>query len=126
MKTVSLAFAAMFIAGAAFAEAHNVVINTGDTEAGTVLTDGDGMTLYVFDNDTPGVSNCNGDCAVNWPPLAAAEGATPQDKFGIITRADGSRQWAYDGAPLYLWINDSAPGDITGDGVRGIWHLARP
>ena len=41
-----------------------------------VLTNSDGMTLYVFDKDAAGAgkSACNGDCAVNWPPLMAAAG----------------------------------------------------
>ncbi|MCG3266895.1 hypothetical protein [Yoonia sp. I 8.24] len=91
-----------------------------------ILTNADGMSLYTFDPDTTTTSACNGGCAVNWPPLAAAADATASDAFTVITRDDGSMQWAYDGQPLYLWVNDRAPGDITGDGVGGNWHLARP
>jgi len=110
---------------ASAAMAENV-IQTGDTSAGKVLTDGAGMTLYTFDKDTSAVSNCNGDCSVKWPPLEAKANARPTDEFGIIIRADGSRQWAYKGEALYTWIKDQAPGDITGDGVKGVWHLAKP
>mgnify|MGYP003122583104 CR=1 FL=1 len=113
----------MLGAGAAMAEN---VIQTGKTSAGKVLTDSAGMTLYTFDNDTAAVSNCNGDCAVKWPPLEAKANARPTDKFGIIIRADGSRQWAYKGEALYTWFKDEKPGDITGDGVKGVWHLAKP
>jgi predicted lipoprotein with Yx(FWY)xxD motif len=42
----------------------------------------------------------------------------------IVARADGSKQWAYDGKPFYLWMNDKKPGDVTGDGVNG-FHLAK-
>ncbi len=102
------------------------VIETGDSSVGKILTDGSGMTLYTFDKDTAAVSNCNGDCAVNWPPLEAKANALPSENFGIIIRADGSRQWAYKGEALYTWIKDSQAGDITGDGVKGVWHVAKP
>ena len=87
---------------------------------------GNGMTLYVFDRDEPGKSNCYNDCADSWPPFFAAAGATSPGKgLSIIQRADGSRQWAKDGRPLYFWIGDTQPGDTTGDGVGGVWHIAR-
>ncbi len=37
-----------------------------------VLVNPAGMTLYTFDKDAGGKSVCNGPCAANWPPLAAA------------------------------------------------------
>jgi len=40
----------------------------------------------------------------------------PMGNYSIITRDDGSKQWAYKGRPLYNWKNDKKPGDITGDG----------
>ena len=90
-----------------------------------VLADAKGMTLYTFAKDTKGASNCNDGCAKNWPPLAAAADAKPMGEWTVITRADGSRQWAYKGMPLYLWVKDSKPGDATGDGV-GAWAAAVP
>ncbi|HEY0918239.1 hypothetical protein [Devosia sp.] len=89
-----------------------------------VLTDANGMTLYTYDKDTAGVSNCYDQCAVNWPPLFAAEGAAAEGAFTIVTRTDGTKMWAYDGMPLYLWVKDTKPGDTTGDGVGGVWHTA--
>ncbi len=126
MSRTSLFLAAglgLLLAGATQAAS---VINTGDSAAGKVLVDGKGMTLYTFDKDHPAVSNCYDDCAANWPPLAASSGARPQGEFGIVLRADGSRQWTYRGQPLYTWVKDAAPGDITGDGVKGVWHIAKP
>lgn len=85
-----------------------------------------GMTLYIFDKDVPGRSNCYGDCAENWPPYAASANAKASGNgFSIIKRTDGTRQWAKDSAPLYLWVGDSVAGDTTGDGVGGVWHIAR-
>ena len=97
-----------------------------DTPQGAILTNEVGMSLYVFDKDTQGVSNCNSQCADNWPPLAAATDDQADGDYGIVTRADGSLQWSYKGQPLYLWVKDKAAGDTTGDGVKNVWHLARP
>lgn len=113
-------------AGAALADGHVLPINAGNTKAGTVLIDAKGMSLYTFDKDSAGTSNCNGGCAKSWPPVLASDKAHDEGAFSVITRADGSRQWAFNGAPLYGWQGDRKPGDVTGDGVGGTWHLARP
>lgn len=93
-----------------------------------VLVGPNGMTLYTFDKDAAGSgkSVCNGPCATNWPPLAVAAGDSAQGDFSIITRDDGSKQWAVKGKPLYFWIKDSKPGDKTGDGINSVWHVAKP
>jgi predicted lipoprotein with Yx(FWY)xxD motif len=94
--------------------------------ATSVVKAANGMSLYTFDNDAPNRSNCNGDCAESWPPYAASAGTKASGKgMSIIERKDGSLQWAKDGAPLYFWVGDSEPGDTTGDGVGGVWHIAR-
>jgi predicted lipoprotein with Yx(FWY)xxD motif len=86
-----------------------------------------GMTAYVTDKDTqPGVSSCTGDCADNWPPVLAPEGAAPFGDWTILTRADGARQWAYRGKPLYTSSNDPHWGETKGDHVDGVWHVAAP
>lgn len=94
---------------------------------GGVMTDTRGMTLYVFDKDTAGSgkSVCNGPCAKNWPPLMAAADAKPTGDWSIVTRDDGTRQWAYRGKPLYLWAKDARPGDKSGDGVNNAWHVIK-
>jgi len=99
---------------------------------GTLLLAETGLSLYTFDNDTDNTSNCNGTaddtttCAGVWPPLLATDDAAATAKFTLITRSDGTMQWAYDMQPLYTYIQDSSQGDVTGDGVNGVWHLARP
>jgi len=93
----------------------------------TVLfTDAKGMTLYVYQKDTPGVSACDGPCAANWPPLVAAADAQPTGDWTIVTRSDGTRQWAHLGRPLYTFVKDAKPGDRSGDGVGGAWRAATP
>lgn len=95
-------------------------------KSGDMLVDSGGMTLYVFDKDAPasGKSVCNGSCAGNWPPLTAAADAKPSDDWSVISRDDGTKQWAYKGRPLYRWAKDQKPGDKSGDGVGGVWHIA--
>jgi predicted lipoprotein with Yx(FWY)xxD motif len=97
-----------------------------DTSAGKVLTTDKGMTLYTFDRDAPGKSNCNGACANAWPPLMAKADAQPVGKWSVVTRDDGGKQWAYDNKPLYGWQRDTKPGDATGEGFNNVWRVARP
>lgn len=99
----------------------------GDSAKGKVLTNDQGMTLYNFDKNSNGKSACNGPCATNWPPLAAAANAAATGNYTIMVRDDGSKQWAYEKKPLYTWHNDHKPGDIDGDGkLNGAWHIATP
>lgn len=93
-----------------------------------VLVDKAGMTLYTFDKDVAnsGKSACAGPCAANWPPLAAEKDDKPAGDFSIITREDGTQQWAHKGQPLYLYKADQKAGDKTGDNFRDMWHAAKP
>ena len=93
-----------------------------------VLIGSNGMTLYTFDKDVAGSgkSVCNDACAKNWPPLMATPESTASGDYSIITRDDGSKQFAFKGKPLYYWIKDQKPGDKTGDGVNSIWHIVKP
>lgn len=91
-----------------------------------VLVGPTGMSLYTFDKDAGGKSACNGPCATNWPPLAAAADAKAEGDWSVISREDGSKQWAYKGKPVYHWVKDQKPGDRSGDGFNQVWHLARP
>jgi predicted lipoprotein with Yx(FWY)xxD motif len=96
-----------------------------------MLVNSAGMTLYTFDRDVAGSgkSVCNGQCAVNWPPLSArptdlgSERNVGHPDWSVIVRDDGSKQWAYQGKPVYLWIKDQKPGDKTGDKVNNVWHI---
>lgn len=124
MHRLSAGLATLILA--AFPALAETGIMTGDSSLGEVLTDANGMTLYTFDNDADGMSACYDACAENWPPLIAAEGAAPEGDYGLTTRTDGAMQWTYKGMPLYTWANDAAPGDVTGDGVSGVWHVAKP
>jgi predicted lipoprotein with Yx(FWY)xxD motif len=95
------------------------------TKLGPVLADAKGMTLYTFDKDENGKSNCTGQCAEYWPPAMAAMGAKPVGGLSLVKRADGSLQWADDGRPLYTFVKDKKPGDVAGDGFKGVWHVVK-
>lgn len=92
----------------------------------------DGLTLYTFANDEPGVSNCTDECLDNWPPLTVPEGEEPTagdsvtGELGVIEREDGTRQVTYNEQPLYYFAQDQAPGDTTGHEVGDIWFVATP
>ena len=91
-----------------------------DSASGKIWVNGVGMTLYTFDKDTvAGKSMCNDKCATEWPPLAAAANATASGDWTIVTRDDGTKMWAYEGHPLYTFLDDKKAGDITGDNKDG-------
>jgi predicted lipoprotein with Yx(FWY)xxD motif len=94
------------------------------TSKGWIWVDSRGFALYTFEKDTPGRSRCYGDCAVEWPPFRVAMGAKASGNWSIVWRFGMSRQWAYNGHPLYFWFKDKRPGQVTGDGEDG-FHVAR-
>jgi predicted lipoprotein with Yx(FWY)xxD motif len=124
MKRFSIAFAALLATSAAVFAAEPAMVT--DTAAGKIYTDAKGMTLYTFDKDETGKTNCYDKCATAWPPLMAAADAKPEGEWTIVERTDGTRMWAYDGKPLYTYIDDKKPGDMTGEGKGGVWHVAKP
>lgn len=113
----------------------STVSMSSSAELGSFLTGFNGMTLYTFTKDTAGVSNCSGQCVVNWPPLTIRNGESVLSGkgvlgglggLGLIKRADGPSQITYNGWPLYYWIRDAKPGDTTGHNVGTVWFVADP
>lgn len=89
---------------------------------GTVLAYGPKkLTVYLFEGDRGGRSNCNSACAAAWPPVTgtprAGTGAMSAD-LGTITRSDGKKQVTYKGHPLYMFVKDKDGGDAYGEGVK--------
>jgi predicted lipoprotein with Yx(FWY)xxD motif len=112
-----LAIAALLLATAASANPT--------VESNGVLASKDGRTLYTFDKDQAGKSNCAGGCLAAWPAFTVANPKAANEEFTIITRDDGTPQWAYKGMPLYFFAGDAKPGEINGDGQGGVWHVIR-
>ena len=115
------------------APAGQAVLHTAVSPSlGTIVTDGDGHTLYRFDRDTtdPPASHCDGSCATLWPPVASdghpqLTGVDPA-LVSTVTRADGTTQLTLAGSPLYRYAPDTKPGDTKGQGIQGIWWAVTP
>lgn len=120
---------AMIFAGSAMAQDNfgpmPAAISIIQDNGAYILKTDDDLALYTFDSDTEDKSACNGQCAAIWPPVPATAENTPLGDWTIITRDDGSLQWAYKGKPVYIFGKDTAT-TISGDGMGGVWHLARP
>jgi predicted lipoprotein with Yx(FWY)xxD motif len=103
----------------------DVVVTKTNANIGQYLADSSNKALYTYGADTAGVSNCTDSCLTNWPIYSAASApSTLPANVTVITRADGSKQYAYKGLPLYYFSSDSA-GQVTGDGVNN-FHVAKP
>lgn len=105
---------------------------TQNPRLGHIVTDGEGFTLYRFDDDTasPSVTTCYDDCATNWPPVLTRNKIVytgiDRELLGTTTREDGSLQVTLGGWPLYRFSGDTAPGQINGEAVGGVWFTAAP
>lgn len=126
--TLSLVVVGVAVSAAA---SPPTVQTTHNPTLGTILADGQGLTLYHFAEDTtPGQSACSGACATTWPPLttpgAPTLAAGVPGVLGTITRPGGAKQVTYDGMPLYRFAQDAAPGDAYGQGIGGVWSVVRP
>ena len=105
---------------------------TTNSTLGPIVVDGAGRTLYRFDNDSasPPASNCEGACAKLWPPVLVGTQISltgvNRALLGTIKRADGTVQLTLHGWPLYRYAGDSAPGDVNGEGVGGVWFAVKP
>jgi predicted lipoprotein with Yx(FWY)xxD motif len=109
-----------------------VELRAATRNAGTLVVDGDGMTLYAFDKDHGDFrATCTGDCEREWPPALTDGRVTvgPGVNSALastITRPDGTMQIEYNGWPLYHYAKDTRPGDTKGQGVvsaGAAWHV---
>lgn len=113
--------------------AQNLTLGTGSSaQLGTYLIAYNGMTLYTYAKDSQDKSTCTGGCATTWPPYTIPAGtpvhlqAGVVGKAGMIARADGSMQVTYNGRPLYFYAGDTNGGDTNGQGIGGVWYVAKP
>ncbi|WP_218034349.1 hypothetical protein [Acrocarpospora corrugata] len=122
------------VARPAVATAENATVAVRDSKLGKILVDGRGRTLYLFEADKGTSSTCYSECASAWPPLTtkgkpqAGSGASPA-LLGTTARTDHTTQVTYNGHPLYYYVTDVKPGDITGQGVDSFgakWYVLDP
>jgi predicted lipoprotein with Yx(FWY)xxD motif len=101
---------------------------------GRMLFDGKGRAIYLFTRERGSRSRCYGQCAVAWPPVFTrgkprARAGVDADLLGTTRRRDGRRQVTYNGHPLYYYVTDTKPGQITCQDVTefgGTWLVVDP
>ena len=95
---------------------------------GSILVDGQGRTLYLFEKDKGTTSACTGACAQVWPALTATQptAGTGADA-ALLGTASGqvAQQVTYGGHLLYTYSGDAAPGDVKGVGIPS-WYPVSP
>jgi len=104
------------------------ILTIKKTKLGDVLANAKGRTLYWYSKDVRGKkSNCTGGCLTAWPAVTGTPVPASGTKFagtlGSITRPGGVVQATYNGYPLYTYSGDTAPGQATGNGLGGVWHV---
>jgi predicted lipoprotein with Yx(FWY)xxD motif len=129
IATSLVALAAAVVIGnptVAWATTPTVLVTTNAT-FGPVLTTGSGFALYTLDTDHNGQSTCHGGCAAVWPPLTVPSGTVPSrgpgvtGTVGVSLQTNGTDQVTYNGSPLYSFVSDTAPGQVTGNGISGFF-----
>jgi predicted lipoprotein with Yx(FWY)xxD motif len=103
---------------------------------GAVLVNGQGHTLYIFAPDNAKRVTCVSSCALVWPPLKLAAGATPtasgEAKLALVSSVpnpEGGRVVTYAGWPLYTYVADSGAGTAKGQALLlngGYWYVISP
>lgn len=102
------------------------------SSVGMHVVDAQGRSLYLFQRDGKGNSNCYGACAAVWPPVEAdkapaATAGVPASALGTFKRDGGEMQVTYRGHPLYYYSADaSSPGKTRGEAVQQFgagWYL---
>jgi len=93
------------------------------TALGTILTTGQGVTVYAFEADHGTTSACTGACAAAWPPVTVSSARiTVAGGVGALagqtTRPGGAHQLTYAGHPLYTFTGDAGPGATNGQGSQ--------
>jgi predicted lipoprotein with Yx(FWY)xxD motif len=134
--TTVLAVAAVSAGAGQASPQAKTTITAAKSRYGTILFDGKGRVLYGFTRDTRGgKSQCYGSCAAAWPvyykpggTLKAGKGVK-QKLLGTVKRKNGRLQITYNGRPLYYYVSDVRPGQITCQNVSeygGLWLVVSP
>jgi predicted lipoprotein with Yx(FWY)xxD motif len=109
-------------------------VATSSTSLGTILVDGQGTTLYLFERDRGPTSTCSGACVQQWPAVTThgkphAGSGTTASLLGTTERSDGTTQVTYAGHPLYAYAGDGSAGDTNGQGIDAFgakWYVVAP
>jgi predicted lipoprotein with Yx(FWY)xxD motif len=121
--------------GASSSAGTAVTVSTKPNKLGLILAAGPKrLTVYLFEADKGAASSCSGACAGVWPPVQAggaiaSQGGVSAAKLSAITRADGMKQLAYNGHPLYFYARDGDKSDAYGQGLKSFgasWYVLAP
>jgi predicted lipoprotein with Yx(FWY)xxD motif len=134
LVAIALAAAAVGLGRAAAATHATGTVSTATSKLGRILVDNRGRTLYLFEKDRQGHSACARTCATYWPPLLTKStptvgGAAKKALLGITRRADGTMQVTYAGHPLYRFVQDTKPGQTSGQDLHDFgagWYVLSP
>jgi predicted lipoprotein with Yx(FWY)xxD motif len=104
------------------------------TSLGRVVVDSGGFTVYMLTADSSGRSTCSSVCLSSWPPVAGpSSGASSSPditaKVGEAATTTGNTMLTVGGWPVYRYVQDTAPGDVTGEGITsfgGTWYAIGP
>ncbi|MDP5228640.1 MULTISPECIES: hypothetical protein [Arthrobacter] len=105
-----------------------LTLKTATVAGKSIVVDGKGDTVYIFTPDGMNAtkSACLGACAAMWPAVESDSAPTLQGvtaKTGSITGSDGKMQVTVAGMPIYFFSHDTAPGQVNGQGVNGVWYV---
>jgi predicted lipoprotein with Yx(FWY)xxD motif len=120
-------------ASAAKKSSGAATVTVRKTKLGSIIVDGSGRTMYLFEKDKGGKSECNGACAKTWPPLMTngkpkATGGAEAKLLGTTKRSNGT-QVTYAGHPIYGFEGDTKPGQTNGEGSKAFgaaWYVLAP
>jgi predicted lipoprotein with Yx(FWY)xxD motif len=131
---VLLAAAGFGYSGHTMAAAPSLTVKTSKVaQFGKILTNSKGMALYILTGDKAGKPTCGSGCSEYWPAALLPQGQQLKNsklpgKLGTVHAIGGGRQITYNGWPLYTYIADKQPGQVTGNKVPqsgdGVWYVA--
>jgi len=104
-----------------------VVQVASNARYGNILTTNTGRALYTLDTDHNGLSTCSGSCVPAWPALTVPASTTPTGGPGVTgtvgkaLQSNGTDQVTYNGSPVYTFVGDTAPDEVTGQNVNGFF-----
>ncbi len=113
---------------------ETTTIEVRQTHYGRILVDGRGRALYLFTREGGSTPRCYGACAGAWPVFFASGTVRPGPGastmlVGTTRRSDGKEQVTYAGHPLYYYVSDRKPGQVTCQNVDeygGTWLVVSP
>jgi predicted lipoprotein with Yx(FWY)xxD motif len=128
------AVGAATVAASASAATGGTTVTIRRSALGPIVVDSRGITLYDFPADRGIDSSCYGACAALWPPLVTkgkpvAGPGVKASLLGTTKRKDGKLEVTYNGHPLYYFVSDRKPGQLTGQGLNQFgapWWVLTP